>query len=215
MNIIFNVPPVTKGGFKRSMKNRGAALLMVIAVGILFLVFLAIEAFVSILINTIPAGSQNRLIATIVNYVVQFLLLTVLIALIFKSVPDKQITWGDVWPGAALTAILFIIGRFLIGLYLSFNKTASGYGTAGSLVILLIWIFYSAQIFFFGTEFTQVYARTVGSHKGLPDDAKLKGEDEEEGAHELPEEHEPLLEKASPDIPPTDNPPKDSNPPIT
>ncbi len=170
LNLIWNVPVNNKGGIKKAVRNQLKSFLMVIGIGILFLVFLAIEAFVSILIANIPAGSQNKLVASIVNYVVLFLLMTILIALIFRVVPDREITWGDVWLGAAVTAILFLIGRYLIGLYLSFNRAASGFGAAGSLVVLLIWIYYSAQIFFFGAEFTQVYAQTVGSHKAETDE---------------------------------------------
>jgi membrane protein len=167
LNRIWNVPPQKQAGIKKSIKNHLVSFLMVIAIGFLFLIFLLIDAVVSILISNIPAGSQNRTLAVVVNSVVLFLLLTVSIAFIFRVVPDREITWGDVWLGAAVTALLFLVGRYLIGFYLSFNKTASGYGAAGSLIVLLIWIYYSAQIFFFGAEFTQVYARTVGSHKAL------------------------------------------------
>ncbi len=141
LNKIWNVPPKTQAGIKKTIKNHLVSFLMVIAIGFLFLVFLLIDAFVSILISNIPAGSQNRTIAVVANSVVLFILLTVLIAFIFRVVPDKEITWGDVWLGAAVTAVLFLVGRYLIGFYLSFNKTASGYGAAGSLIVLLIWIY--------------------------------------------------------------------------
>jgi membrane protein len=85
-----------------------------------------------------------------------------LFALIFKVLPDVKIRWRDVWIGAAATALLFTIGKFLIGLYLGKSTVASSYGAAGSVVVLVIWVYYSAQILFFGAEFTQVYARHFG-----------------------------------------------------
>jgi membrane protein len=208
LNRIWNVPPDQRGGFRKTVKNHAVSFFMVLGIGILFLVFLAVEAFVSLLIGTIPAGSQNHLIAVIANYVVLFILVTILIALIFRIVPDKEISWGDVLLGAAVTAVLFIIGRFAIGLFLSFNKTASGYGAAGSLIVLLIWIYYSAQIFFFGAEFTQVYARTVGTHKDLPEEPKPdlreeKPQVESVSPEKLPEEEQPVVQ--------VENSPSDKN----
>ena len=190
LNRIWNVPPKNSGGITRTIKNRLVSFLAVIVLGILFLVFLAADSFVGIWISNVPSGSQSHLIAVIANYVVLFITVTVLIALVFRIVPDSQITWGDVLLGSAVTAILFLIGRYLIGLYLSFNKTASGYGAAGSLIVLLIWIYYSAQIFFFGAEFTQVYARTVGTHKNLQEEqvaaVKQPEKQQEEKGEEVP-----------------------------
>ena len=190
LNRIWNVPPKNSGGITRTIKNRLVSFLAVIVLGILFLVFLAADSFVGIWISNVPSGSQSHLIAVIANYGVLFIAVTVLIALVFRIVPDSQITWGDVLLGSAVTAILFLIGRYLIGLYLSFNKTASGYGAAGSLIVMLIWIYYSAQIFFFGAEFTQVYARTVGTHKNLQEEqvaaVKQPEKQQEEKGEEVP-----------------------------
>jgi membrane protein len=83
--------------------------------------------------------------------------------MIFKLLPDAQIAWGDVWIGALLTAVLFTLGKFAIGLYLGYSSMASTYGAAGSLAVLLIGVYYSAQVFFFGAELTQVYANRFGS----------------------------------------------------
>jgi membrane protein len=90
--------------------------------------------------------------------------ITVLFAMIFKVLPDVKIAWRDVWIGAALTALLFTAGKFLLGLYLGKNAAVSAYGAAGSLVLILLWVYYSAQILFFGAEFTQVYANRFGTH---------------------------------------------------
>jgi len=97
------------------------------------------------------------------NVVISFGLVTVLFAVIYRVLPDVDIAWRDVWIGAAFTSLLFTIGIFLLSLYLSRSSIASAYGAAGSLVVLLVWVYYSAQIFFFGAEFTQVYADKFGS----------------------------------------------------
>jgi len=105
-----------------------------------------------------------------------YVVTTVAFALIYKIMPRVKVRWHDVWLGAAVTALLFTIGRFLIGLYIGKSGIASGYGAAGSLVIVFIWVYYSAQIFLLGAEFTWVYAQTFGSMRGIaqstpPDDA--------------------------------------------
>ena len=97
------------------------------------------------------------------TFLVSFGIITLLFAMIFKVLPDVKIAWRDVWVGAVVTALLFTIGKFLIGLYLAKSSVASTYGAAGSLVVLLLWIYYSSQILFLGAEFTQVYATRYGS----------------------------------------------------
>jgi membrane protein len=95
----------------------------------------------------------------LLNFFVSFGIVTLLFAMIFKILPDANIAWKDVWMGAAITAVLFDIGKFLLGFYLGHTSLASAYGAAGSLVIILTWVFYSAQILFLGAEFTQVYVK--------------------------------------------------------
>ena len=97
------------------------------------------------------------------EFIISLLVITGLFALMFKALPDARVAWSDVWVGAALTALLFTIGKFAIGLYLGKSDVGSAYGAAGSLVILLVWVYYSAQILLFGAEFTQVYANAAGS----------------------------------------------------
>ena len=101
----------------------------------------------------------------IINFAVSFGLTTVMFALLYKVVPDVNIAWRDVWVGAIITSIFFTIGKQLIGLYLGRASVASAYGAAGSLVIVMLWVYYSAQILFLGAEFTQVYARMFGSRR--------------------------------------------------
>jgi membrane protein len=111
-------------------------------------------------------------LAQVVNFVFSFVMVTVIFAMIYKIMPRAKVQWRDVWVGAAVTALLFTVGKHLIGLYIGKSSVASGYGAAGSLVVVLVWVYYSAQIFLLGAEFTWVYARTYGSMKdkaGLPD----------------------------------------------
>jgi membrane protein len=98
----------------------------------------------------------------VVELLVSFGFITLLFALIYKILPAVDIAWQDVWVGAGMTALLFTVGKFLIGLYLGSSGLTSAYGAAGSLVLILVWVYYSALIFFFGAEFTQVYANTYG-----------------------------------------------------
>ncbi len=117
-----------------------------------------------------------EVLAQLVNIVFGFAVTTVGFAMIYKIMPRVKVRWHDVWLGAAVTALLFTVGRFLISLYIGKSGIASGYGAAGSLVIVFVWVYYSAQIFLLGAEFTWVYAQTFGSMRGIdksstPDDA--------------------------------------------
>jgi membrane protein len=105
----------------------------------------------------------SELLLQVLNFGVSLAVITALFALMFKYMPDAKIAWSDVWIGAAITALLFTVGKLLIGLYLGNASVTSTYGAAGSLVVLLLWMYYSAQIFFLGAEFTQVYANRFGS----------------------------------------------------
>jgi membrane protein len=102
----------------------------------------------------------------VLNFVVSFAITTGLFALIYKFLPRAEIAWHDVWIGAAVTALLFAVGKFLIGLYIGRSGIASGFGAAGSFVVLLVWVYYSTQIFLLGAEFTWVYAHERGSRRG-------------------------------------------------
>ena len=109
-----------------------------------------------------------EVLAQIVNMLVGFVLTTVVFAMIYKYMPRVRVRWDDVWLGALVTSLLFTVGKFLIGIYIGKSGVASGFGAAGSLVIILIWVYYSAQIFLIGAEFTWVYAHTFGSLRDLP-----------------------------------------------
>ena len=164
LNTIWEVQPKPNQGLFATLKNRFFSFTMVLGVGFLLLVSLVISTILSALGNTLggPADSQT-IVWKVVNFIISFGVTTILFALIYKVIPDVKISWGDVWIGALVTAVLFTIGKFLIGRYLATESTASTYGAAGALVLVLIWVYYSAQILFFGGEFTQVYAKTYGS----------------------------------------------------
>ncbi|MEO6031498.1 MAG: YihY/virulence factor BrkB family protein [Burkholderiaceae bacterium] len=106
--------------------------------------------------------------AQTLNLLAGFALTTLVFAMIYKLMPRVHVLWGDVWLGALVTSLMFSIGRFLIGLYIGKSSVASGFGAAGSLVVILIWVYYSAQIFLLGAEFTRAYARAFGSMRDLP-----------------------------------------------
>ena len=110
-------------------------------------------------------GAEHLLWAA-TNFVISPAVISILFAMILKVLPDVKMAWKDVWIGGMLTALLFNLGKFLLGFYLGRSSIASAYGATGSLVIILLWVYYSAQILFFGAQFTKVYARRFGSHSG-------------------------------------------------
>jgi len=169
LNQLWDIPP-QKGesgikGILQTIKDRFLSLSMVLGTGFLLLVSLVISAALAGFANY--AGQLFPFLSgilPIIEFLVSFIIITLLFAAIFKYLPDIPIAWHDVWLGAAMTSFLFAIGKFLIGLYLGHSSVASTYGAAGSLVIILLWIYYSAQILFFGAAFTKVYADKYGSH---------------------------------------------------
>ncbi|MEO7912595.1 MAG: YihY/virulence factor BrkB family protein [Roseiflexaceae bacterium] len=164
LNTIWEVQPKPNQGFIATIKQRFFSFAMVVGVGFLLLVSLVLSTALGAL-GGIVAGDQadQSLIWKAVNFVVSFGVITLLFALIYKVLPDVKIQWRDVWIGALVTALLFTLGKAAIGWYLGRPGTTSTYGAAGSFVALLLWVYYSAQILFFGAEFTQVYAKAYGS----------------------------------------------------
>ena len=165
LNEIWDVraAPVGSRMIRKLLVDRLVSFSLVVGVGFLLLV--------SLVISAILAGAEEALniwlpmawVWRAANIVVSFLVVTFIFMAIYKILPDVKITWRDVLVGAAVTALLFSVGKYLIGLYLGEMSVGSVYGAAGSFVVLLIWIYYSALICFFGAEFTQVYARRYGS----------------------------------------------------
>jgi membrane protein len=163
LNSIWEVRAKPGRGVLGEIKDRFFSFTMVLGVAFLLLVSLILSAVLAAIgqrfATALPGGETFW---QIVNFFVSLAMVTVLFALIFKYVPDVQIEWGDVWLGAAVTALLFTIGKSLLALYLGKASIASSYGAAGSLVVLVVWVYYSAQILFLGAEFTQVHARLRG-----------------------------------------------------
>lgn len=160
LNTIFRVKTDSKkSGLERLVLSRLRSFGVVISIGFLLLVSLLVSAALSALSNRIersPVGSPLLLQA--INMVVSVAVMALLFGLIYRLLPDVRLAWRDVWTGAFVTSLLFSIGKFLIGLYLGHSGVASSYGAAGSIVVLLVWVYYSAQVILLGAEFTRVYA---------------------------------------------------------
>jgi membrane protein len=163
LNIIWKVNS-TKSFWRVALRHRFFSLGLVVATGFLLLTSLVITACLS---------AAERFVGTLLpisiivlesmNFIFSFVVITFLFALIFKLIPDTAIPWRDVWMGAAVTSILFTVGKVVIGFYLGHSALTSAYGAAASLVVFLVWIYYSAQILLFGAEITHVYALKYGS----------------------------------------------------
>ena len=163
LNTMWEVRPKPGQGVKGILRKRLVSFAAVLGIGFMLLVSMVSSAAINLLSHKfdqwigMPAWSVQFL-----NLLVSLAVITVLMAFLYKVLPDAVIRWSDVWVGAFVTALLFTAGQFLIGLYLGFSSTSSAYGAFGSLVALLIWVYYSAQIVFLGAEFTQVYANRFG-----------------------------------------------------
>ena len=166
LNTIWNVEKKKAAGITGFFKERFLSMAMVLGIGFLLLVTLVIDAAISAVGDRLAQYVGGEAVMQIIQIVISFAVVTVLFAAIFRILPDLKIAWHDVWFGAIFTSLLFVAGKFGLGLYLGKAAVGSAYGAAGSLVILLVWVYWSAQILFFGAEFTQVYARTYGTLKG-------------------------------------------------
>ena len=164
LNTIWGVKPKPGGGIWGFIRTRFLSFGMVGGVCFLLLVSLTIETLLkglsAYLKNVMPGGD---LVALVLFLIFDLVVIVLLFAMIFRYLPDAKIAWRDVWVGATLTAVLFALGKFVLGLYLGSGAAGSAYGAASSLITLLLWIYYAAQILLFGAEFTQVYANTYGT----------------------------------------------------
>jgi membrane protein len=164
MNTIWEVQPKAGRGILGIIKDRFLSFTMVLGTAFLFLVSLMVSAAVATFGDAfggwLPGGEA---IGHILEFTLSFGVTTLLFAMIFKMLPDVKIAWSDVAIGAAATALLFTLGKFILGIYLGKATIGSAYGTAGSVIVMIVWVYYSAQILFLGAEFTQVYANKYGS----------------------------------------------------
>lgn len=159
-------PLARSGGIWALLKVRLLSFALIVGVGFLLIVSLVVSAGISALSTLWGSGMTHiEIVLQIVNFAVSTIVIALLFALIYKLLPSTTIAWRDVWLGAFVTALLFSFGKFVIGLYIGKSAIASSFGAAGAFVVLIVWIYYSAQIFFLGTEFTYVYACKYGSRR--------------------------------------------------
>jgi len=165
LNKIWGIKPKPERGIVKYLIDRLLSLAMVMSIGFLLLVSLVFDAALVMIQNSLSkilSGWTLYLVAAM-NIVISLALITLIFAVLFKVLPDAKIKWKDVWIGSLVTTAFFAAGKYLIGFYLGNSSVNSAYGAAGSLVIILIWVYYSTVIFLFGAELTSVYAEKLGS----------------------------------------------------
>lgn len=183
LNIMWEAPKKESTGLMSMIKQRLFSFGMVLSVGFLLLVSLLLSSALAFIVHSfgqvlpVPA-----FVVQILNFAVSFVVVTVLFALMFKYLPDVAVAWQQVIAGAIGTALLFTIGKFLLGIYLGKASVGSTYGAAGSLVAVVVWIYYSAQIFFFGAEFTNLYADASRKRSAPAQPPRVRQESESKAA---------------------------------
>jgi membrane protein len=169
LNIIWKVEPKKTKGILHFLRRRFLSFSMVLGIGFLLLVSLILSTLIAALGEMIRGLPIIEILAVVLNFIVSFGIISFLFAMIFKFLPETYVPWRAVWPSALLTSLLFSIGKFLIGLYLGNSSIGSAYGAAGSLVVVLVWVYYSAQILFFGAEYSRVCAQGVRRKREIHD----------------------------------------------
>jgi membrane protein len=164
LNMIWKLKAKPKKGWIAFLRNRLLSSSLIISIGFLMVVTLIINGAIEALMDVISQRFSQiaEILMYVINLAVSFTVIMVLFGIIFKFLPDAKVRWHHVKSGAIFTAMLFMIGRYLIGLYIRQTATESTYGAAGAIVVLLVWIYYSAVILYIGAEFTQVYAEAYG-----------------------------------------------------
>jgi membrane protein len=162
---IWDVPPEKMSGFWYFVRKRLLSFGLILSLAFLLLVSLALSAALSVLARVWGPREATGVVLESINFLISFALVTLLFAMIYKILPSVRIAWRDVIIGAVITALLFNVGKFMIGLYLGNSAIASSYGAAGSVILVLVWVYYSAQIFLLGAEFTKVYTHRHGSRR--------------------------------------------------
>ncbi|KFG66896.1 YihY/virulence factor BrkB family protein [Microvirga sp. BSC39] len=169
LNIIWKAKPPASYGVMSFVRTRLVSLALVLGIGFLLLVSLVVDTGLTALGSYLEANfSGATILLRFLNSLVAFAVATLLFAMMFKLLPAVEIQWSDVWTGALVTALLFTVGKFLIGYYLGKSNVASSYGAAASIITILLWIYYSSLILLFGAEFTKAYAESRGSRRGRP-----------------------------------------------
>ena len=167
LNLIWKVKPRESSGVLMFLRTRLLSLALVVGIGFLLLVSLVLDAGLTALGSYLEASfSGSSIILGVLNSAAAFAVAVLLFAMIFKILPDVDLTWRDVGTGAMITGALFTAGKFLIGVYLGMSNVASSFGAAASIITILLWVYYSSLILLFGAEFTKVYAERHGSMAG-------------------------------------------------
>ncbi|TWW01804.1 YihY/virulence factor BrkB family protein [Chitinophaga pinensis] len=164
INFIWQLKAKPKNGLLKMLLNRLLSFSMVVSLGFILMVSLAMNGIIELFSRQLAIlfPQVTMVLVYIINLALTFLIISFLFAIIFKVLPDAKVRWKHVIVGAVTTAILFMIGKFAIGMYLGSSKVGTAYGAAGSIVIILLWVYYSAIILYFGAEFTQVYVQHFG-----------------------------------------------------
>lgn len=181
LNKMWEVKPQPKQKILKIVRDRVFSFGLILVIGFLLLVSLILSAGLSALGDWIMANVSESLfiVFKILDFVLSVGIITLLFAAMYKFLPDAKIEWSDVWIGAFVTAVLFVIAKFLLGIYFGNSDPASAYGAAGSIILIMLWVSYAAMILLFGAEFTQVYANRFG-HKVVPTKGAVstRGEDD-------------------------------------
>ena len=192
LNLIWRVKAKPKKGWLKFLKNRLLSSSLIMSLGFLLIVSLVLNVLIGLLSKflTTHVSEVSVFIIYIINFSVSFIITTILFGIIFKVLPDVIIKWKDVRVGAVFTSLLFILGKYLIGLYISTTGAGSTYGAAGSIIIILLWIYFASAILYLGAEFTQVYSETYG-HKIMPADyaVYIERKEVEKDVNSLPPQH--------------------------
>ena len=165
VNMIWRVKPKPKKGWLKILQDRLLSGSIIIGLGFLLIVTLMVNGVVAFLNDMLARSFPDvaLIIFTVVNVIISFIVITILFGVIFKVLPDAKIAWKDVRAGAFFTACLFMLGRYLIGLYIETTAAGSPYGAAGSIIVIMLWVYYTAAILYLGAEFTRIYADYVGA----------------------------------------------------
>ena len=162
LNAAWDVEPdPSQGGIRNFITKRVFSFGLILAIVFLLIVSLAVTAAISALTDRF-GGGMNETVMLVLEFIFAFIVVTLLFGAMFKVLPDAEVAWRDVWVGAIVTTVLFVIGKFLIGFYLGQSDPGSSFGSAGTLAVILIWIYYASHIVLFGAEFTQAWATKFG-----------------------------------------------------
>lgn len=180
LNSLWDVQPAPKKAFVKFLLDRANSLGMILILGFLLMITMVLASLISLLNNWITNyfGVETYVLVELINYIIGFVVTMILFALMFKVLPDVEISWKPVWRGAFLTTVLFTLGKFLLSLYFGTAKPTSAFGAAGTVILIMMWINYSCMLIFFGAEFTKIYAlkrgfRIIPSKHAKWSDAKL------------------------------------------